>query len=62
VIDTLKTTPARICVDPMPTGHVMLIAFRDDLEEGTVAIRLTPAVAARLGQNLIDVAARVETP
>jgi hypothetical protein len=61
--DTLSTSPARIEVDPTATGHVLMIVFDDDGDLDTsIALRLTPRMAAKLGQKLIDVAASVEEP
>jgi hypothetical protein len=61
VIDTLKTRPAGIQLDPaMTTGHVLMVVLDEDLD--SMVLRFTPAQAARLGQALIDTAARLEMP
>ena len=57
--DMLETRPARTYVDPGPDGRVLLVSIGvDDLD--SVVIRLTPAMAAKLGQRLISVANRMQ--
>ncbi len=59
--DVMTAVPAHIEVDPSPvTGQVLLIAFGKDEDLDSMVLRLTPAMAARLGQRLISVANRMQ--
>ena len=55
------TRPQHLSVDASPDGWVILThVAQDDLE--SEVIYMTPVQAAKLGQWLLDVAYRLETP
>jgi hypothetical protein len=60
--DTLQTRPGHIEVDPTADGRVLLIAIGNDDDPDTWVLRLTPRMAARLAQRLLDVAYHLERP
>ena len=58
--NSLRTRRAHIEIDPTHDARILLVIFSDRLD--STVLRLTPAQAARLGQRLIDTAARMEQP
>jgi hypothetical protein len=57
----LLTCPATISVEPTADNRKILMVGVDDVLHSW-AYRLSPAAAAKLGQQLIDVAASLELP
>lgn len=58
--EKLETRPAHATVDVTADGRVLLLHYDEDLEY--TAVFLSPAMAAKLGHKLINVAAQVESP
>lgn len=54
----LKSSPARISLDPTHDDRIMLVAVSDDLT--SCVLRFTSGQAARLGHRLIEMAEQVE--
>jgi hypothetical protein len=58
--DMVQTRRSRAYVDPAPiTGDILLVVF-DTENLDSIVLRLTPAMAAKLGQRLIAVANRMQ--
>lgn len=58
----LATRPVHFGLEITAEGRIALIAFAQDDSLESMVFRLAPAVAARLGQALIDMAWKLETP
>jgi hypothetical protein len=54
--------PGHMYVDATPTGEVVFTTIEQNDEMSSHLVYMTPRVAAKLGQQFINVAAQIERP